>query len=470
MGITDLLTPTIGGMSVPQGSPDALRGAARTFSAAADVAEAHLRKIDSAADSVVPSGWFGIAAWAFRFAVGSAAGDLRPGPGAFRTAAGALESLATEIQAAQEAAQRAQARAADLNGRSARLDQAFDQATAPDADGPDVAAVAGLTVQAGALQLEALSIRGEAAAAAERAQEAARRAAAEFDAVTAMAPSVKRAIREYLEEHTEEAEDRGLIECGVDEVKETGGLLGNLINPFGDRFGESWSNLGKGTWWLVTNPVEGGKMLIGLDTLQNEGADCWVGEAAPGLVLTVLSGGAGAAGRAGTVANKAEDVADAASDVRKIDRATDVAETLGDSRKVSQVLDEVVPDDVIRKVGGRNPVNSAYAGQVYHLSGDLGTKYPNGVAFSRQGFPDFTPYRVMEVKYKGLTGEYRIDEKLANELAGLPRTPTGYVWHHVEDGETLVLIPKDLHNAVRHTGGSAVIREQLQERATEGGP
>jgi hypothetical protein len=452
VGITDLLTPTVGGISAPQGSPDALRGAARTFSAAADVAEAHLRKIDSAADSVVPAGWFGIAAWAFRFAVGSAAG--------------ALESLASEIQAAQEAAQRAQARAADLNGRSARLDQAFDQATAADADGPDVATMAGLTVQAGALQLEALSIRGEAAAAAERAQDAARRAAAEFDAVTAMAPSVKRAIREYLEEHTEEAEDRGLIECGVDEVKETGGLLGNLVNPFGDRFGESWSNLGQGTWWLVTNPVEGGKMLIGLDTLQNEGADCWVGEAAPGLILTVLSGGAGAAGRAGTVANKAEDVADAASDVRKIDRATDVAETLGDSRKVSQVLDEVVPDDVIRKVGGRNPVNSAYAGQVYHLSGDLGAKYPNGVAFSRQGFPDFSPYRVMEVKYKGLTGEYRIDEKIANELAGLPRTPTGYVWHHVEDGETLVLIPKDLHNAVRHTGGAAVIREG----ATEGAP
>jgi filamentous hemagglutinin len=62
-----------------------------------------------------------------------------------------------------------------------------------------------------------------------------------------------------------------------------------------------------------------------------------------------------------------------------------------------------------------------------------------------------------------------IDERIANKLAGVPRTPTGYVWHHVEDGETLILIPKDLHNAVRHTGGAAVIKERLREGAA-GGP
>jgi A nuclease of the HNH/ENDO VII superfamily with conserved WHH len=463
MGVTDFLTPTVGGITAPQGNPDALRGAARTFSAAAEVAEAHLRRIDSAANSVVPSGWFGIAAWAFRFAVGSAASDLRPGPGAFRTAAGALETLATEIQAAQEAARRAQARAADLNGRSARLDQAFDQATAIDANGPDVAALPGLVLQAGALQLEALAIQGEATAAAERAQEAARTAAAEFDAVTAMAPSVKRAIREYLEEHTEEAEDRGLIECGVDEVKETGGLLGGLLNPFGDSFGESWSNLGKGTWWLVTHPVDGGKMLIGLDTLQNEGADCWIGEAAPGLVLTVLSGGAGAAGRAGTVANRAEDVAGAASDVRRV---TGVAETLGDARKVSQVLDEVVPADAVRRVNGRNPINSQYAGQVYHLAGDLGQRYPNGVAFTREGFPDFSPYAVAESRIT-MTGNRAIDERLANQARGLRETPDGYTWHHVEDTETMLLVPRDLHDTVRHTGGVAVLRDRARQTAPD---
>lgn len=34
----------------------------------------------------------------------------------------------------------------------------------------------------------------------------------------------------------------------------------------------------------------------------------------------------------------------------------------------------------------------------------------------------------------------------------------GYTWHHVEDGRTMQLIPQRLHNAVRHTGGCAVIK------------
>jgi len=32
------------------------------------------------------------------------------------------------------------------------------------------------------------------------------------------------------------------------------------------------------------------------------------------------------------------------------------------------------------------------------------------------------------------------------------------VWHHVEDGKTMLLIPKDIHKAAAHTGGIAVIR------------
>lgn len=34
----------------------------------------------------------------------------------------------------------------------------------------------------------------------------------------------------------------------------------------------------------------------------------------------------------------------------------------------------------------------------------------------------------------------------------------GYTWHHVEDGRTMQLIPQRLHNAVRHTGGCAIIK------------
>lgn len=38
------------------------------------------------------------------------------------------------------------------------------------------------------------------------------------------------------------------------------------------------------------------------------------------------------------------------------------------------------------------------------------------------------------------------------------RFTDGYTWHHVEDGRTMQLVPRDLHTAVKHTGGVAVIK------------
>ena len=38
------------------------------------------------------------------------------------------------------------------------------------------------------------------------------------------------------------------------------------------------------------------------------------------------------------------------------------------------------------------------------------------------------------------------------------RPLAGFLWHHVEDCVTMQLIPTKIHNAVRHTGGAAVIR------------
>ena len=36
-----------------------------------------------------------------------------------------------------------------------------------------------------------------------------------------------------------------------------------------------------------------------------------------------------------------------------------------------------------------------------------------------------------------------------------------YTWHHVEDGMHMMLVPKDLHDAVRHTGGAALLKHGL---------
>jgi RHS repeat-associated protein len=116
----------------------------------------------------------------------------------------------------------------------------------------------------------------------------------------------------------------------------------------------------------------------------------------------------------------------------------------------------------IRAVGGALPRNSGWAGRTYSGSqwtDDLARQYPNGVRFTEQGFPDFSPYALAQVRPQGLTfTNYRIDAALANRAAGFRSTPAGYVWHHVEDARTMLLIPQDLHSAIRHTGGVAVFR------------
>lgn len=112
-------------------------------------------------------------------------------------------------------------------------------------------------------------------------------------------------------------------------------------------------------------------------------------------------------------------------------------------------------------------VNFKYAGKTYHLSGDLAQKYPNGVKFSKAGFPDFSPYCIKEVKVADLTGSRPHDARLANQQAGFDKTPANYEWHHVEDGVTMQLVPQDLHQKVRHTGGVSLIKYLNQYEGME---
>ena len=61
----------------------------------------------------------------------------------------------------------------------------------------------------------------------------------------------------------------------------------------------------------------------------------------------------------------------------------------------------------------------------------------------------------VEIAY---TGSRPADFRAAGEAAGFtadnPR-PDNLTWHHVENGETMELVPRDLHFATRHTGGIA---------------
>ncbi|WP_413776625.1 HNH endonuclease [Pseudomonas sp. B21-054] len=54
-----------------------------------------------------------------------------------------------------------------------------------------------------------------------------------------------------------------------------------------------------------------------------------------------------------------------------------------------------------------------------------------------------------------LTGNRDRDFKLANQSSGYKRTPDNFTWHHHQESGLMQLIPSDLHDAVRHTGGVA---------------
>ena len=117
----------------------------------------------------------------------------------------------------------------------------------------------------------------------------------------------------------------------------------------------------------------------------------------------------------------------------------------------------------ITKINNRAPINSKFAGGLFPLerfSAELRQKYPNGVTFTNTGFPDFAPYAKVTVKVDDLRGNTTTDFNKANAEAGLTETPEGFTWHHHQDTQTMQLVPSDLHRAVKHTGGVAIIKQR----------
>jgi hypothetical protein len=130
------------------------------------------------------------------------------------------------------------------------------------------------------------------------------------------------------------------------------------------------------------------------------------------------------------------------------------------------ILEKKAYPDSVGKVNNRRPVNGDLAGRKFpieKLPPELRAKYPNSVEFDSKGFPRFEPYthvdasgRAYRVELDKITGDHYTDTKLANKAMGVKEEPDGFTWHHVEDAKTMILIPTDLHDAVRHTGGRAV--------------
>lgn len=116
--------------------------------------------------------------------------------------------------------------------------------------------------------------------------------------------------------------------------------------------------------------------------------------------------------------------------------------------------------DTVDKINGRYPINGDLAGKQFPLSEDLQDLYPDGVWFKANGHPDFTPYADMTVEVEGLTGNRKQDAKKANKAYVFTKTPKDMTWHHVEDGKTMQLVPEDLHDQVKHTGGAALLKNK----------
>ncbi len=114
----------------------------------------------------------------------------------------------------------------------------------------------------------------------------------------------------------------------------------------------------------------------------------------------------------------------------------------------------------IRPVNGRAPINSKYANTTIPLKDlpeKIREKYPHSIHFNGAGFPDFSRYSIKNVVIE--PGRSRkVDYRRADIAAGYnsekPR-PKGYVWHHNEHVGYMQLVPSDLHEAVKHTGGIA---------------
>jgi hypothetical protein len=109
------------------------------------------------------------------------------------------------------------------------------------------------------------------------------------------------------------------------------------------------------------------------------------------------------------------------------------------------------------RINGRRPRNGSKAGSY------VTTKSGKKVFFDKDGFPDFTKEAKYIVKVDGkLSGNAITDGNKALRKIGKKADydKSKWVWHHHQDGKTMMLVPKELHNTplggVGHTGGNAI--------------
>ncbi|MFC9711519.1 HNH endonuclease [Paenibacillus sp. NPDC056933] len=101
----------------------------------------------------------------------------------------------------------------------------------------------------------------------------------------------------------------------------------------------------------------------------------------------------------------------------------------------------------------------------YTNKSGISISYPNGFPdFSKYYHPNVKPVKIEYAQPKN----YPKDYEAANKEAGLSKSsnpsvpeknkpPEGYTWHHYEDGKTMVLVEKDIHDEFKHMGGQSIV-------------
>lgn len=279
----------------------------------------------------------------------------------------------------------------------------------------------------------------------------------------------------------------GMIESGWNAGKKG---IGNALDWASE--GENWSNAVDGAWDLASdgdNWVEAGQGV--LDAAGN--AANWVaenprsigntvGEFIPDAVAAAYSGGTSLAASGARVAGRetveegiekvgrevlertgregVEEVAEEGAEKVVREGAEEGTEAAG--REAAEELPEVVVKKRKPRQPSKNNKNIDHDKTVKNPDGS--TTYTdldgNSVTYNPDGYPDFSEYSIETIdNVPGMNGKYGHDSGLANEIAGFDSTPDDYVWHHVENGQTMQLIPKDVHNHFPHTGGASGLRD-----------
>ena len=152
---------------------------------------------------------------------------------------------------------------------------------------------------------------------------------------------------------------------------------------------------------------------------------------------------------------------------------------------------------IVKTPNGRLPINArTYAGNVYYfnpylnpaLANRLSNKngmatlkkagilsreqleeldrfFPNGVPFSKSGFPDFSGVaakgkdgKPIAIDIGNLSGDSKVDIAIAEKLYQSTgnKWEDGFTWHHIEGTTSLLRVPTIIHQLVDHTGGMAM--------------